>query len=378
LDIIPSMAEIENFAAALLPGRLLEIGPVVLATGGAVSNTGQALHKLGINTYLMGKVGMDALGEVTLEVIKKLSPHLIEKMILSSDEPSSYTIILNPPNVDRIFIHYPGPNNTFRADDIDYALLQEVALFHFGYPTLMQRMYEQEGTELIALFRRAKAAGVTTALDLTIPDPKTPAGQANWPAILRQALPYVDLFVPSIEETLFTLYPETFNQVTSGQAQITPTLLSSLADDLLRLGVKIVLLKLGEQGMYLRTADEAALSQMGRAACQAPARWANRELWAPAFQVPVVGTTGAGDSAIAGFFAALLRDLSPVEAITIAAAVGACNVEAADALGGVRSWEETLSRLQGDWSRYTLDIKAAGWRFEVGQQLWLGPHDRPE
>jgi sugar/nucleoside kinase (ribokinase family) len=357
------MAEIENFAAALLPGRLLETGPVVMATGGAVSNTGQALHKLGINTYLMGKVGTDILGEATLEVIKRLSPHLIEKMILTSAEPSSYTIILNPPKVDRIFMHYPGPNNTFRADDIDYTLLQEVDLFHFGYPTLMQRMYQQEGVELIEVFRRAKAAGVTTALDLTIPDPKTPAGQANWPAILSRTLPYVDIFVPSIEETLFTLYPETFNQVTTGQAQVTPALLSSIAGDLLRLGVKIVLLKLGEQGMYLRTAAEAALSQMGRGGCQEPARWANRELWTPAFQVPVVGTTGAGDSAIAGFFAALLRDLSAVEALTIAAAVGACNVEAADALGGVRSWEETLSRLQGDWPRYTLDIKAEGWRF---------------
>jgi sugar/nucleoside kinase (ribokinase family) len=237
-------------------------------------------------------------------------------------------------------------------------------------------MYQQEGAELTDLFRRAKATGVTTALDLTIPDPKTPAGQANWPTILSRTLPYVDLFVPSIEETLFTLYPETFNQVTAGQAQITPALLSDIAGDLLRLGVKIILLKLGEQGLYLRTAEAAALSQMGRGGCQDPAGWAGRELWAPAFQVPVVGTTGAGDSAIAGFFAALLRDLSPVEAVTIAAAVGACNVEAADALGGVRSWEETLSRLQGAWPRYTLAINTAGWRFEAGQQLWLGPHDR--
>ena len=38
--------------------------------------------------------------------------------------------------------------------------------------------------------------------------------------------------------------------------------------------------------------------------------WANYENWSPCFQVDVVGTTGAGDATIAGFLAALLRDMS--------------------------------------------------------------------
>ena len=51
----------------------------------------------------------------------------------------------------------------------------------------------------------------------------------------------------------------------------------------------------------------------------------------------VVRTTGAGDAAAAGFLLALLDGLSPEDAATMAGAVGATNLEAPDATGGVRS-----------------------------------------
>ena len=46
LDIIPTFAQRAGGVAELFnPGALIEVGPVVLSTGGAVSNTGLALHK---------------------------------------------------------------------------------------------------------------------------------------------------------------------------------------------------------------------------------------------------------------------------------------------------------------------------------------------
>jgi sugar/nucleoside kinase (ribokinase family) len=104
-------------------------------------------------------------------------------------------------------------------------------------------------------------------------------------------------------------------------------------------------------------------------------QWASRELWSPIFQTDTVGTTGAGDAAIAGFLAALLRDMSPIEAVTIAGAVGACNVEAPDAVSGIRSWDETLARIRGGWPRKALKFNAPGWRFDELQQVWIGPND---
>jgi hypothetical protein len=78
-------------------------------------------------------------------------------------------VILAPPETDRIFLHDAGANDTFAADDVDYELVSHVKLFHFGYPPLMARMYERDGDELVSLFSRVKAAGVTTSLDMAMP-----------------------------------------------------------------------------------------------------------------------------------------------------------------------------------------------------------------
>jgi sugar/nucleoside kinase (ribokinase family) len=260
------------------------------------------------------------------------------------------------------------------------------AVFHFGYPPIMRRMVEQDGAELALVFSQAKATGVTTSLDMAFPDPASAAGRADWPRILRATLPNVDVFMPSVEEILFMLRRATFAQLqaaaqgdkgTSGDAlveHVTPELLSDLSGELLDLGAKIVGLKLGERGLYLRTASAGRLETGGRALANA-AGWADRELWAPCFLVDVAGTTGSGDATIAGFLSALLRGYSPTAAVTSAVAVGACNVEAADALSGLRSWEATLARVAGGWPRRPLGGQAPGWHWEPDPGVWVGPND---
>ena len=43
----------------------------------------------------------------------------------------------------------------------------------------MRRMIERDGAELADLFRRARAAGATTSLDLTMPDPNSFSGRVD-------------------------------------------------------------------------------------------------------------------------------------------------------------------------------------------------------
>jgi len=66
--------------------------------------------------------------------------------------------------------------------------------------------------------------------------------------------------------------------------------------------------------------------------------------------------------------AAMLRGASPERALAIAAAVGACNVEAADALSGVRPWEETLARIDGGWERAPMHLP--GWELDEVYGVW--------
>ena len=378
LDIIPDMSGSaqDKFETMFLPGRLVQVGSATFSTGGPVSNTGLALHKLGVSTQLMGKVGDDLFGQAIKQLMATYDPHLADGMVVDDAVSTSYTVVINPPGVDRIFLHCPGANDTFRVEDVRYQLVSEARLFHFGYPPIMKSMFGDGGRQLSEIFRRAKATGVTTSLDMALPDPSSAAGRADWQTILKKTLPHVDIFLPSIEEILFMIRRETYDELCRQIGSpnflplITPELLSDLSQELQELGAKIVCLKLGDRGFYLRTADQPVVESLGRACPANPAAWANKELWAPCFQVELVGAAGSGDTTIAGFLAALLRDMSPEEAVTAAVAVGACNVEAADTLSGLRSWPETMERVAAGWPRHELLLEAPGWQFDDNYQFW--------
>lgn len=380
LEVIPDMSRSsrEKFEVMFRPGRLLNVGPITFATGGAVSNTGLALNKLGIPAALMGRIGEDIFGEAIKGIIASHGAGLTDTLIVDPHAVSSYTVIINPPGIDRIFLHCPSANDTFGAADIRYDLVAGARLFHFGYPPLMKRMYEDDGAELCAIYRRVKGMGLTTSLDMALPDVNSPAGSANWPAIVRGVLPYVDVFLPSIEEILYMLRRDTYNDLLAraGGAGILPqvsaALLHGLSDELIGLGVGIVGLKLGDRGLYVRTAGRSAIERMGRARPADAAAWADQELWAPCFQVDVAGTSGSGDCTIAGFLSGLLRGMPPEHTVTAAVAVGACNVEQADTLSGVRPWGETMQRIAAGWARLPLDAPAPGWHYDAAHGLWAG------
>ncbi|HKV59365.1 MAG TPA: carbohydrate kinase family protein [Ktedonobacteraceae bacterium] len=382
LDVFPALAGgVELFR----PGQTVEAGPVMFSTGGPVSNTGLALHRLDVPVRLMGKVGDDLFGQAILHILNERSPELAEGMIVAPGEASSYSIILSTPYADRMLIHAPGCNATFGVDDVRYAMLDGVQHFHFGYPPLMERMYAANGAELTAIFQRVQAMGLTTSLDLSMPDPESAAGRADWHVILSATLPYVDAFLPSAEEILLMLHRplfERFAALPDGVRplhHITPHMVSEMGQQLLDMGAKIVALKLGERGLYLRTANASVLSQMGRSQIDVT-EWSERELWMPCFAVDVVGTTGAGDATIAGFLAGFVYGMSPEMSLEMACAVGACSVEAVDAISGIRTWSKTAVRLAKGWPHLPLAFNTAqaGWRWDAESGVWAGPKDKKE
>ncbi len=348
LDLIPGLAHV-TLQQLTIPGRLIEIGPIAMSTGGTVSNTGLALHRLGANVRLMATVGDDLLGQATIASIRARGEELSRYITVQSGQPSSYSVVLNPKNTDRILMHCTGVNSTFGLANIDFSLVSGARIFHLGYPPYLPALFRNDGAELQELYRRATATGVVTSVDMAWPDPQTPSGRVNWRKILEGTLPYVDVFLPSIDEILYMMRRHDSD---AWQGKILPHLtaryLRDLADELLAMGAVIVGFKLGELGIYLRTADAPAFQGLQRLPLNAAA-WGNVELWTPAYQVQVTGTTGAGDSAFAGFLAALLHGLGPLEAIQMASAVGACNVEAVDATSGIRTWEDTQARLKAGW-----------------------------
>lgn len=384
LDIIPKFknSNVKNVAALFVPGSLINIDAAIISTGGAVSNTGLAMHKLGLTVQPMGKIGDDYFGEGVLSVLGKYGA--AESMTVVSREDTSYTIVFAPGNIDRMFFHHPGANDTFCAEDINYDIVKQAKIFHLGYPPVMRRLYIDDGRELIKIFKRVKELGVTTSLDMSLPDAGSESGQVDWKKILAGVLGYVDIFLPSVEEAAFMLDRGLFDSRRS-QARgadavqaYEPEDYQKLSERLLNMGVKIAGLKGGSNGIYVRTCSAEKLAAMGTTAPGDLNTWAERQLWAPSFTVAEFGSaTGAGDACIAGFIAAYLRGHSLEESLRIANTVGWQNICGLDALSTIRDWSETL-KMAADKSRQlnTLELDASSWRYSETSQLYHGPNDK--
>ncbi|GIM44717.1 sugar kinase [Collibacillus ludicampi] len=381
LDVIPDLPEGKTPTQFFIPGRLNEVGGVTISTGGAVSNTGLGLHRLGVSTRLIGKVGDDEFGRVILDLLRKMDPVLAEGMIVAPGEDSSYSIVLNLPGVDRIFLHYPGANHTSQSEDVQCYRLQGARMFHFGYPPIMKEMFRDNGEQLVDLMRKVKTQGLVTSLDMAMPDANSAAGQVDWHALLRASLAYVDIFLPSFEETMFMLkrdlYEQLLHQSVEGHvlSLVSEKMIQELAESLLEMGCPIIGLKLGDSGLYLRTGTESKIKQISDLLRIQSDLWANRELWVPCYKTRVAGTTGAGDSTIAGFLAGLLRGLPPEKVLNSAVAVGACCVERMDSLSGLLHWDKVQKRIADGWERLPINRKFLGWVWDKEHQLWIGPND---
>jgi sugar/nucleoside kinase (ribokinase family) len=365
------------------PGVLTTIAEPVFSTGGPVSNTGLAMDKLGMDVALNGKVGDDAFAGIIKELI---GPEKAMSLKVVPGQNTSYTIVFAVPGVDRFVMHNPGTNDTFGPEDIDYDAAKNCRLFHFGYPPLMKRMYENNGAELARIYSKVKGLGVTTSLDMAMPDPKGSGGMADWIEILKRVLPYVDIFVPSIEEITFMLNRDLFDRKKARSAGADPVLAydaedcAQIANRLHSMGVKIVVIKCGIRGVYLHTLGKEAIADIGPAPPEDITAWSNREIWAASFKTEKFASAlGAGDATIAGFLCGLVRGFPPQQALSIANTVGWQNVQAVDALSGISDWKTVLELIKNkNRPQNDTNLDESKWQYCTEYEVYYGPQDKKD
>ncbi|MDR0852767.1 MAG: carbohydrate kinase family protein [Clostridiales Family XIII bacterium] len=339
LDITPAFpaGSARSLAEVLSPGKLVQVAGVDLHTGGAVANTGLAMKFFGADVRLLGKIGDDEFGQIILGLLKRYGYDGDQDMIVSHRSPTSYSVVLALPGVDRIFLHNPGANDTFCYEDLDFGTMQGAEHFHFGYPPLMRKIYAEDGDELVKIFEAAKKFGLATSLDMAAVDPASDAGKADWRKILERVLPFVDFFMPSVEELCFMLDRERYeswNERAEG-SDITGVIdiereVKPLAKELEKMGATGILIKCGSLGLYYKTADKEGF----------------KESYKPQ---KVVSGTGAGDISIAAFLVSMLSGKSLERSVELMAAAGATCVESYDALSGLKSLEELEDKIDSGW-----------------------------
>ncbi len=306
VDLIP---KIPKTVAVSRPGELLEVGALAVGAGGCVANTGGDLAELGALVDVVGDAGDDELGALLLDLLRARGTQT-DQIRLRPGRSTSYSLVFEPGGQDRSFWHHVGANAEFDGAAVD---VSGARLLHVGYPSLLPALTAGGGAALVALLERARAAGITTSLDLAVIDPASPAAREDWPALLERVLPLVDVLSPSIDDVRTALGLETGD-------------LREVARLLLELGAGVVMLTAGAAGLQLSTGDAARLEGAGALLGRA---WSGQEHFTPPPPSEVRTTLGAGDAATAGLLYALLEGLGPREAVEMAARTAAARVSGA-------------------------------------------------
>jgi sugar/nucleoside kinase (ribokinase family) len=285
-------------------GRLIESEPLLLTTGGIVSNSGITLARLGMRVAALTYVGNDEWADV---IRRRYAAEGIDTstLVTHPQGATSTTAVLIDPSGERSFVHCVGaPRLLDKA-----AMLGQLNLFALsramllGYYPLMTRL-QADLPDVLAAIRET---GCLTAMDS--------AGDGGRMDPLVRILPHLDFYVPN--ET------EAANQ--TGRSEPRGMIKAFREGGATGwLGIK-----LGAQGALLspRPGEFIDVSVV-----KAPGN--------------VVDTTGAGDSFYGGLLAGVLRGLPPADAGRLAAAAGACCVTGVGGSSAIRGYDET-ARLAG-------------------------------
>ena len=285
-------------------GRLVESDPLVLTTGGIVSNAGIAMARLGMRVAAFTYVGDDEWAEV---IRRRYAAEGIDTSVLltHSEQATSTSAVLIDPSSERSFLHCAGAPRMMNRE----AMLSRIDLFArsramlLGYYPLMTRL-QRDLPDVLAAIR---AAGCLTALDA--------AGDGGTMDPLASILPHLDFYVPNESEAAHQ------TGCRDPQSMIA-TFREAGAAGLLGI-------KLGEHGALLSPR-------------------AGEFIEVDVVKPPgaVVDTTGAGDCFYGALLAGVLRGLSPSDAGKLAAAAGAYCVTGLGATSAVCGYNDT-ARLAG-------------------------------
>ena len=245
------------------------------------------LSALGTHVGFVTKAGDDSFGALAME---RLQERGVDLSRVVHGAKSGVTIIL-PHGSERHILTYPGTISELRFEDIDLEYLTSARHFHVSSLFLQRELLPH----VPELFRRMKAAGLSTSLD-TNDDPDD-----RWGSIVEEILPYVDLLLPNEREAMKMC----------GAADV-ESALSRLSEK-----VATVVVKMGARGA-LAVRD-------------------GRRFSAPAVPVTVIDPIGAGDSFDAGF---LHQFLGGADLSTCLAFGNLCGAFSTTACGGTEAFRD--------------------------------------
>ncbi len=280
---IPRITVVGSYATGLTlkVKRLPSTGETVLASGyrvdygGKGSNQAVGCARLGVEVVFLAKIGEDAFGEMALRLYREEGIDIAFVHRTAEHHTGVGFILVEAETGNNCIALDPGANELLSAADVaqcDSALkTAAVVLTQLEIPVAAAE----------AALSRGRAQGAMTILN--------PAPVRPLPASVLQL---VDVLTPNQTEA----------KVLTGRSPDAGTEPEEVARDLIRAGVRKVVMTLGERGALIVTASSSKRI--------------------PAMPLCAVDTTGAGDAFNAGLATALASSESLESAVEFAVVTG--------------------------------------------------------
>jgi sugar/nucleoside kinase (ribokinase family) len=278
---------------------------------GTAAGTSVDLAKLGADVFTVGAIGEDELGNFLTATMQRYGIDTTG-LIRKKGVQTSATMLPIRPNGERPALHVKGASTEFTINDVSFDLIADADFLHIGGTPLMTKF---DGKPMAEVFAYAREHGVITTYDLLAID--TP----DLTQLVEECLPYVDYFMPGYEEAL---------------------LMCGLSDrhDVIKFfldkGAKHTVFKMGEAGSSIAWYENGELE----------------EIRVPVIPVPVVDSTGCGDSFCAGFIVGLSMGWDLEKAARLGSACGALVIQGLGSDAGIVDLESTIRFMdEAEWGR---------------------------
>lgn len=258
-------------------GQEVLVPNMTLHVGGGAALFSITLSKLGLRIAFNGILGKDGFGQYVRDHLA--GSGIDTRFIRTSEVQGTGISIAINPEKDRSFITYMGSNAELDLQQLD---MNSVALGRHVHLTGYRGSYNHK--EYMAMTKRLKSMGVTTSLDVGWDD------TGEWYKGIFELMKEVDVFFMNEVEA------QNYTGCTSAKECIWELSLHS----------RHIVMKLGSAGAV------AAVD--------------GRLVYRSGFEVPVVDTTGAGDSFNAGYIYGFLTGQPTEQCLLYANACGGLSV----------------------------------------------------
>ncbi|MBK7450264.1 MAG: ribokinase [Anaerolineales bacterium] len=254
------------------PGETISGEDLQIIPGGKGANQAVAAARQGVKTAMLGRVGSDSFGPFLVENLK--ANQVDTSHVIVDSSATGTAIIVVDSNGQNSIVLSPGANGNVSPADVDSA--------SFSNSKLLLLQLEIPTPTVLHAAQQARANGLTVILN--------PAPAKSLP---RELISVVDILIPNESElSLLTGLP--VNDIGSAE---------HAAKEILKQGVKTVIVTLGSKGALLVTAHQTTQIDT--------------------YKVNVVDTTAAGDAFIGGFASAMLNGKSLEDSVRYGCACGA-------------------------------------------------------